>query len=750
MLPFIFDASRGETPEQLARQRALAAHFASKISGRPAQNVGEGIGNALNSIGHGIAANILNRRAQAGEQAGMSGANSLRDQFAAWITGSQNFPAAPSPDGGASTSGLLSSEAGALPSTNASNDGDDMTRYQNAIASIESAGSGDYAAIGPTHAKMGRALGRYQIMESNIAPWSQAALGRTVTPDEFMKNPQVQDAIFNHRFGQYVNQYGPEGAAQAWFAGPGGVGKTGRRDSLGTSVGAYTTKFNNALGGGAPAVNAVNALPEAQPQQPGPLGLDVAAYAPGAQAAATPAGQRVLGNMLAPQPMAGGAGIPLQPPPGPAAAQPQPGPGGISQADFDARWNGAPSIPQPPAQSPSPFNAFAPVVLSPTPPQDVLAPSSETVLDTPAQPPQIAPAGQPPAAPQPALSRHNIDAGMPMAGAAGNMQPPPPNMGLLLEVMSNSFMPPEIKAMAAQQIQQYQQSQDPRYRMQLQADKLGLEKSQLEIDALRSPPRETTTLEGRLIDKSTGEVIRDYGPRPTGDMQEYEAYAADERAAGRQPLGRLEYEQAIRSSGATRINNNNIGEGDKFYENLDKKNAETFSALSEAGVQGRTKMAQIDRLDELLSRSPQGAAAMFKQIAGEYGINTDGLNDLQAAQALINELVPQQRQPGSGPMSDADLALYKASLPRLINQPEGNKLIIETMRAITRYQVQMGDIADLVADREISPAEGRKMIRELANPLAGFSDRAAKFGQASSQGGRGNRTSSGVEWSIEE
>ncbi|WP_245410236.1 hypothetical protein [Falsochrobactrum shanghaiense] len=137
--------------------------------------------------------------------------------------------------------------------------------YRDAIASIESRGSGDYAAVGPRHPKMGRALGRYQIMEANIGPWSQEALGRTVTPAEFMSDPAIQDAVFDHRFGQYVGQFGPEGAAQAWFAGPGGVGKTNRKDVLGTDVGTYGQRFTKALGIG----SHVAAQPSASPQASG-------------------------------------------------------------------------------------------------------------------------------------------------------------------------------------------------------------------------------------------------------------------------------------------------------------------------------------------------------------------------------------------------------------------------------------------------------------------------------------------------
>ena len=121
------------------------------------------------------------------------------------------------------------------------------SKYRDAISSIESGGR--YDAVGPTNAKLGRALGKYQIMEANIGPWSREALGREVTADEFLANPGVQDAIFDHKFGGYVSQFGEEGAAQAWFAGPGGVGKTDRKDVLGTDVGSYGERFMGALGG---------------------------------------------------------------------------------------------------------------------------------------------------------------------------------------------------------------------------------------------------------------------------------------------------------------------------------------------------------------------------------------------------------------------------------------------------------------------------------------------------------------------
>jgi hypothetical protein len=120
-----------------------------------------------------------------------------------------------------------------------------MAAYQQAIKAIESLGSGGYSAIGPTHPKYGRALGAYQVMEANVGPWSKEALGRSVSASEFLANPSIQDSVFNHRFGSYVDKYGPSGAASMWFTGrPSAPNAT---DVLGTSGAGYVEKFNAQL-----------------------------------------------------------------------------------------------------------------------------------------------------------------------------------------------------------------------------------------------------------------------------------------------------------------------------------------------------------------------------------------------------------------------------------------------------------------------------------------------------------------------
>ena len=87
------------------------------------------------------------------------------------------------------------------------------------IARTESQGSGGYSAMGPVTGSGDRAFGKYQVMGANIPQWTQAALGQPMTPQQFLASPQAQEAVVNHRLGGYLNQFGPEGAARAWFTG---------------------------------------------------------------------------------------------------------------------------------------------------------------------------------------------------------------------------------------------------------------------------------------------------------------------------------------------------------------------------------------------------------------------------------------------------------------------------------------------------------------------------------------------------
>jgi hypothetical protein len=118
--------------------------------------------------------------------------------------------------------------------------------YSKAIAGIESGGA--YDKLGPQTKTGDRAYGKYQVMGNNIPEWTTQVLGKPMTPEQFLSNPDAQEAVFKAKFGDYVQKYGPEGAAKAWFAGEKGMNNPNARDVLGTTVQGYGQKFTQALG----------------------------------------------------------------------------------------------------------------------------------------------------------------------------------------------------------------------------------------------------------------------------------------------------------------------------------------------------------------------------------------------------------------------------------------------------------------------------------------------------------------------
>lgn len=200
-------------------------------------DIGKALGDAIKNA-------LINALAKASDQAIERITNSLVNALFGGTSLSSSSGFATSGISGATTT--LGAVLGYGGAANDNRSGGGISAYAKAIQSIES--SGNYGALGPITRTGDRAYGAYQIMGNNIGPWSQAALGRTMSASEFLTDKGAQDAIFAHRFGGYVDKYGASGAAQAWFGGPGSVGKGGMgADVLGTTGNAYVAKFNGAL-----------------------------------------------------------------------------------------------------------------------------------------------------------------------------------------------------------------------------------------------------------------------------------------------------------------------------------------------------------------------------------------------------------------------------------------------------------------------------------------------------------------------
>lgn len=97
-----------------------------------------------------------------------------------------------------------------------------LQAFLRAISTQES--GGDYNAVGVDTGGGHRAYGKYQIMDFNIEGpdgWDQEALGRNIDIEQFLNSPKLQEQIARAKLRDYFRQYGAEGAAKAWYAGPG-------------------------------------------------------------------------------------------------------------------------------------------------------------------------------------------------------------------------------------------------------------------------------------------------------------------------------------------------------------------------------------------------------------------------------------------------------------------------------------------------------------------------------------------------
>ena len=127
----------------------------------------------------------------------------------------------------------------------------DLDKYAEAISKKES--GGNYKLVGPDVKRKGgrvdNAYGKYQVMGDNVGPWTKEVLGVEMTPQQFLANPDAQDAVFRAKFGQSVLKYGnPQDAASVWFSGRPMSKAGGARDVLGTTMEGYVSDFNRNLG----------------------------------------------------------------------------------------------------------------------------------------------------------------------------------------------------------------------------------------------------------------------------------------------------------------------------------------------------------------------------------------------------------------------------------------------------------------------------------------------------------------------
>lgn len=182
----------------------------------------------------------------------------------------------------------------------------------------------------------------------------------------------------------------------------------------------------------------------------------------------------------------------------------------------------------------------------------------------------------------------------------------------------------------------------------------------------------------------------------------------------------FEQDLELKRAGATNVTVNNAGEKE-FEKKVGGAQADMFAEIAKDGIAAKSDLASIGELSANLAKTPGGLAGGLQQFALSWGVPLgEGATEAQAANAIISKLVPSQRPPGSGPMSDRDVLLFKDSLPKLVNTREGNALIVQTMKAMAEYRIKQANIASAAMTGEITRAEATQALNGLPDPMAAF------------------------------
>lgn len=604
--------------------------------------------------------------------------------------------------GGSTTLGDLTKGRAVQPAQTGSSlptfaQGTDIGRYASAIQSNESGGK--YGIVGPTHPKYGRALGAYQVMESNLPSWSREALGREVSADEFLRSPQIQDAIFQKKFGQAVAKYGnPEDAASVWFTGRPLAKGANAKDVLGTTGAEYVRRFQTALGrvpaGTAPA------LPQTAMQMP-------------------PAG--------------GQAPVRMADAPPPEVAQPRRSSVAVAENEAETQ-----SLEREMGMVPGATQVAT------------AEPDAANMPAVGAQPVGFTVPGAGVEAPSQAFSGFGAGASKmtPELRTALNAAWKNPStravaaqvFGQLLKGQDNGWELKDVNGQSA-----WVNGRDGR------------------ILPIGQAKRNTATVGNNLVDTATGEVlftapdkdsskftyqampgvgmvalhstdptqsrviIAGQQPRPL-TAEERQSYGIPEGTGAGMGADGKPFD--IGGGGKTTVNVDTKGAG-KFAEKANELQAKRYGDIVDASDNAVRMRGDVETLAELGSQIATGKGAQARLTLAQYaqaigldsvaqGLTGGKLGEMEAFGAIANRLTPQMRIPGSGATSDMEMRTFRNSIPNLIKTPEGNKIVADTFRGLLDYQGAAGEIAAKALRGEMAQAEADQAIRALPSPFENF------------------------------
>lgn len=262
------------------------------------------------------------------------------------------------------------------------------------------------------------------------------------------------------------------------------------------------------------------------------------------------------------------------------------------------------------------------------------------------------------------------------------------NMLLQQQMQANDPM----RALEMQKLQQDLVTGAPDYMSPADRARLGLDQQRFGFDQQKFGTENQLARDRLTFDQSNA--------TQTNDIREYNVYAEQERSAGRQPIGFMEYQQALKKAGAASTNVSVANGGSSEYNKaLDKNLAEKYITIQDGAQQAQSKIATLNALGASLGSANytgMGAETLLgmKQAARAFGLDVGDLGPEETARALGNQLALQLRNPSGGAgmpgaMSDKDREFLVASVPGLTKTPQGNAQLIDYMLKVEQRNIEV-------------------------------------------------------------
>lgn len=248
-------------------------------------------------------------------------------------------------------------------------------------------------------------------------------------------------------------------------------------------------------------------------------------------------------------------------------------------------------------------------------------------------------------------------------------------------------------------------------RLAQEREKRDLENQKLKRD-LNDSKYEYHTLNGELLRTEKGKSTP---PERVAESSDYKKYVNDTEAFNskvapeqrKELVSPYEFIRAKTKTGEDKA-------ADLAATRWDKQITYEREAANAVGEQ----LAAVGALRELTDPNTGGLRtgwqAGLERVASSLGIPTKNASQIQAYEAIIAKMTPQQKPEGYGSSSDFDAKMFGRALQSILNQPGGNAIISNTIEALATNRQARMDIILQHENGELTKGQAMKQLNDLS------------------------------------